>query len=110
MNRFTAILLLVFLLGIDSCKKEETSAPDQFPEWLQAKITELTSEFNLCEYTYVEIIEYKNEFYYNISCGVWNCIYCQIFDKNGNRPTWTNSGIEDFLTNKKLIKTLPACP
>jgi len=109
MNRFIAILLIVFLLGI-TCKKEEITPPDQFPEWLQAKITELTSEFDLCKYTNVEIIEYKGEFYYNISCGVWNCIYCQIFDVNGNRPTWTNEGMQDFLTNKKIIKTLPACP
>jgi hypothetical protein len=109
MKRSSAIFLIVFLLGIDSCKKEETSVSDQFPEWLQAKITELTSEFNLCEYTNVEIIEYKGELYYNISCGAWNCIYCQIFDQNGNRRTWTTGEMPDFLTNKKLIKTVPAC-
>ena len=110
MRRFATILLIIFLLGTDSCKKDENSTPDQFPEWLQAKITELTSEFNLCKITDVTIIEYKGQKYYHVYCGVWSCMYCQLFDEQGNRPVWESNEWNDFLTNKKVIKTLPACP
>jgi hypothetical protein len=111
MKRVIFFACLCLVLSTFSCdKKDEITAPDQFPVWLQTKITELISDSNLCEYTNVEIIEYKGELYYNISCGLWNCIYCQIYDTNGNRPSWRNGGMQDFLTNKKLIKTLPACP
>lgn len=109
MNRFTTILLIVFLLGLDSCKKEEDSSPDQFPEWLQAKITELTSEFDLCEITDVTIIEYNEKTYYHIYCGLWSCMYCQFYDEQGNRPNWENNQWNDFFANKKEIITVPAC-
>ena len=110
MNRFTAILLIAFLLGIDSCKKEETSPPDQFPKWLQAKITELTSEFDLCKFTDVTISEYKGNRYYEIYCGIWSCYHCQLFDEQGDRPTWNSNDWNDFFTNQKVVKILPACP
>ncbi len=110
MRRFATILLIIFLLGIDSCKKDETSNSDQFPGWLQAKITELTSEFNLCKITEVTIIEYKGQKYYHVYCGVWSCMYCQLFDETGNRPTWDNVEWNDFFSNKKEIKIVPACP
>ena len=110
MNRFTTILLIFFLLGLDSCKKEENQAPDQFPEWLQTKITELTSESNLCKFTDVTIIEFQEKRYYHIYCGVWSCMYCQLFDEQGNRPTWDNVEWNDFFANKKEIKIVPACP
>jgi len=109
MNRFTTILLIVFLLGINSCKKEENSAPDQFPEWLQSKITELVPDQNLCEITNVTIIEYNGKKYYHVYCGIWSCMYCQLFDELGNHPIWETNEFSDFLKNLKVIKTVPAC-
>lgn len=110
MNRFTAILLLVFLLGMDSCKKEETSAPDQFPEWLQTKITELTSKQDICKITDVTISEYQGKKYYEVYCGIWSCYHCQLFDESGNQPTWNSDKWKDFFANQKVMKILPACP
>jgi hypothetical protein len=110
MSRFTIILLLVFILGMDSCKKEEDAISDQFPGWLQTKITELTSEFNLCEYTDVTIIEYNGKTYYHIYCGVCSCSHCQLFDDKGNHAVWEDNEFSDFLKYGKVIKVLPACP
>jgi hypothetical protein len=110
MRQFYTILLIVFLLGMDSCKKEENSTTDQFPGWLQTKITELTSEFNLCEYTDVTIIEYNGKTYYHIYCGVWSCSHCQLFDDKGNHAVWEYNEFSDFLKYSKVIKALPACP
>lgn len=73
------------------------------------KVAEVISEFNRCELTNVEIINFEGKTYYNISCAIWNCIYCQLFDEKGNHPIWNSNEWNDFLANKKVIKTVPAC-
>lgn len=105
---FACLCLILSTLSCD--KKDEITDDDQFPAWLQTKITELTSEFDLCKMTDVTIIEYKGERYYHIYCGLWSCMYCQLFDEHGNKPNWSNNDFNDFLANKKEIKVLPACP
>ena len=111
MKRLFLFSCIILLLGILSCnEKDEITPPDQFPDWLELKITELTSEFNNCEITDVTIIEYKGKLYYNIYSGLWSCVYCQLFDENGSRPNWEPTQWEDFFGSKKEIKTLPACP
>ena len=104
---FTTIMLLIGLLSCN--KKEETPVSKDFPEWLQLKITELVPEQNLCAITDVTIIEYNGKRYYHVYCGIWSCMYCQLFDEQGNRPVWDSTGWEDFFANKKEIQTVPAC-
>ena len=110
MKKLLLFVGIFISLYVSSCNEEETTAPDQFPRWLQTKITELTSEFNLCKYTDVAIYEYNGKQYYHVYCGVWSCDYCQLFDTKGNRPEWNTYEWNDFRANKKAIKTLPACP
>lgn len=110
MRNLVAVIFLVFLIGSGACKKENEPTNDQLPDWLQAKITELVPEQNLCKITDVTIIEYKEKRYYHIYCGIWSCMYCQLFDEKGNRPSWENTEWNDFMTNHKDLKTLPACP
>lgn len=109
MKRLPAFILVVLLTGLYSCKKDDHSANEPFPEWLQAKITELTSVQNVCSITDVTIYEYKGERYYHIYCGLWSCMYCEFFDEKGNRPNWDTNNWNDFQANKKVIKTVPAC-
>lgn len=109
MKQFPIFILIVLLIGLSSCKKDNNSANDQFPEWLQAKITELVPDQNLCEITDVTIIEYNGKKYFHVYCGIWSCMYCQLFDEQGNRPNWETSEWNDFFANKKEIKTVPAC-
>lgn len=110
MKRLFLIIGIFLILGIYSCnKKDEISNPDEFPAWLQTKITELVPEQNLCKITDVTIIEYQGKRYYHVYCGLWSCMYCQLFDETGNRPTWDDTQWNDFFANKKDIKTLPAC-
>jgi len=103
------IICLLLLGSIFSCTKEKSDHPDQFPVWLQAKIMEITSENDLCKYTHIEIIKFEGKFYYNIRCDVWNCIYCQVFDEQGNKIQWNSETLNIFLANNEVIKTLPAC-
>ena len=110
MKRLFLFACIFLFLGVSSCnKKDEITPPDQFPHWLELKITELTSEFKLCEITDVTYIEYKGKLYYHIYCGLWSCMYCQVFDENGNRPSWETNDWNDFFAHKKEIKTVPAC-
>lgn len=111
MKRLFIIACVIFLVGIFSCeKKDENKIPDQFPEWLQAKITELVPDQKMCEITDVTIIEFKGEKYYHIYCGLWSCSHCQLFDEQGNRPIWEPNEFNDFLKSGKVIKVIPACP
>lgn len=110
MKRLFIIACAIFLVGILSCKKkDEITLPDQFPEWLQAKITALTSDKNICSITDVTITEHKGKRYYNVYCGLWSCVYCQFFDEQGNHPIWETNEFSDFLKSGKVIKVLPAC-
>lgn len=84
MNRLIYLFSIFFLLLISACNKDEPNARDQFPELLQAKITELVPDQNLCEITTVTIIEYNGKNYYHIYCGIWSCMYCQLFDEKRN--------------------------
>jgi len=111
MKRLFLFVGVFLILGVLSCdKKDEETNPDQFPEWLQTKITEITSKQNICSITNVTIIEYQGKRYYNIYCGLWSCVYCQFFDEKGNRPTWESNQWNDFFANKKDVKVVPACP
>jgi len=102
-------ITLLLLFSITACHKEDTSVSEEFPEWLQAKITELVPDQNLCKITDVTIIEFKGEKYFHVYCGIWSCMYCQLFDKNGNRPAWESNVWNDFFANQKVLKTVPAC-
>ncbi len=110
MTRLLHFVCIFLLLGVLACdKKDEDTTTDQLPEWLQEKITELVPDQKSCWITDVTIIEYKGERYYHVYCGLWSCMYCQLFDKNGNRPSWETNQWNDFFTNKKEIKVVPAC-
>lgn len=111
MKQFFLFACIFLLLGVLACdKKNEDISTDQLPEWLQAKVTEVNSEFNHCESIFVEVINFEGKTYYNIRCILWNCIYCQLFDGQGNRPVWNSTEWNDFLAKQKVVETVPACP
>ena len=110
MKRLILLTCIIVLTGIFACnKKDEIPDNKQFPEWLQLKIDELIPDQDLCTITTVSILEYKGKKYYHVYCGLWSCMYCQLFDEKGNRPNWETDEWNDFFTNEKEIKTLPAC-
>lgn len=110
MKRFIFLASVIFLLGVLSCdKKEIIDGPEDFPAWLQTKITELITPNNLCNITDVTIIEYNGKKYYHIYAGLWSCMYCQLFDEQGNRPNWDTNVWNDFFAKKKEIQVVPAC-
>ena len=110
MRRLILLLYFSALFGFLSCdKKEIVESPEQFPVWLQEKISELVTPSNICNITDVTIIQYNGKKYYHIYAGLWSCMYCELFDEQGNRPVWDGKGWGDFYTKKKDIQTVPAC-
>ncbi|MCX6237072.1 MAG: hypothetical protein NTY07_05840 [Bacteroidia bacterium] len=110
MRRFILLIGIFLLLSFLSCDKKDTiTGPRDFPLWLQAKITELVTPNNICEFTDVTIIEYNGKRYYHIYAGLWSCMYCQLFDEQGNRPDWDTSVWNDFFAKKKEVQVIPAC-
>ncbi len=103
------IFIFAFLVAFSCHKKEETLVSKELPEWLQLKIAELVPDQKLCEITDVTFIEYKGQIYYHVYCGIWSCMYCQLFDQQGNRPNWDSDVWQDFLAKKREIQTVPAC-
>jgi len=110
MKRLTLLYMFIILLSVFSChRKEENAISKEFPAWLQLKITELVPDPQMCKITDVTFIEYNGKRYYHVYCGIWSCMYCQLFDEQGNRPDWNSDDWNDFITNKKDIQTVPAC-
>lgn len=111
MRRLFFFFCIILMTGFFSCRKSIISspAPDQFPQWLQERITVVTQNQKFCSITSVTVIEYKGQQYYNIYCGFSSCMYCELYDLSGNHPVWDSDKWNDFAMNKKEIKVLKAC-
>jgi hypothetical protein len=67
-----------------SChKNEETTVTKEIPPWLQLKVAALVPEPALCEITEITFIQYNGKNYFHVYCGIWSCMYCQLFDEQG---------------------------
>lgn len=100
---------LIFLMFYSCHKNEETTVTKEIPPWLQLKVAALVPEPALCEITEITFIQYNGKNYFHVYCGIWSCMYCQLFDEQGNRPDWSNEVWQDFFTKKRDIQTVPAC-
>lgn len=110
MKRVLIFLCIISLLctGL-SCGKKEVTGDDPLPEWIPMKVSELITDQNLCQITDITVISYNGKTYYHIYCGIWSCMYCHLFDEEGNRPAWEQNEWNDFFARKKEIRKVPAC-
>ncbi|MBT3385468.1 MAG: hypothetical protein HN778_19120 [Prolixibacteraceae bacterium] len=104
-NLYPILFLFIFLV---SCEKEENTI-SEIPEWLQSQIEELeNSEY--CFDCSLTKITFNNEFYYHIYCGFWSCMYCKLYDPNGELIDWSSDNFNNFLSEKKDEVVLWTCP
>ena len=103
-NLYLISFLFIFLV---SCEKEETISSD-IPEWLQPRIEELEN-LEHCFDCSLTRITFNNEFYYHIYCGLWSCVYCEMYDKNGKLVNWSADNFNNFLSEKKDEVVLWSC-
>jgi hypothetical protein len=100
-------LILVVLLLLISCQKEENPKPD-VPDWFLPQIEQLESsgQFYGCSITQ---IMYDNKIYYHLYCGYWSCMYCKLYDNKGKLVEWQQEEFNNFLENKKNETVIWKC-
>lgn len=100
------LLLPLLLFFLVSCQKDELNT--EIPEWLQPRIEELDKSSNCfdCELTRYT---FNDEFYYHIYCGYWSCLYCELYNKNGNLVEWGVTDFNDFMSEKKDELVIWSC-
>jgi hypothetical protein len=103
---FTGIFLLLSFL---SCDKKEINDLDSLPEWLNQKIEQQALDQNLCEFNQIMTKDYNSSKFYVIQPAISSCMYCEVFDEYGTKPTWDENTWTDFRKNLKIIKTQTAC-
>jgi hypothetical protein len=95
---FVFFLSLLFI----SCEKEEKLPPN--PEWLNTMISQLEDSPTpgIVVYAY----KWKEDYYYNISNPISSCMFCELYDFQGDKQTWTDDVFSDFASNSRLIKAV----
>jgi len=103
------IVILSFFLSLMflGCHKDIAVEPFNYnkdtPDWLKAKIS-LMSNDSSSFYTQTKVYRYiwHNEFIYHISIPLSSCVYCELYDQNGNKVQIVNDAmLQDFLKNRK---------
>lgn len=105
MNKLYLISILFVL--IVSCQKEETLSPI-IPDWFLPQIEELEKSGDCFDCTITQIT-YENKKYYHLYCGYWSCIYCKLYDSNGNLVKWETEESNNFFKNKKNETVIWKC-
>ncbi|MGQ8337132.1 hypothetical protein ACUNWD_11325 [Sunxiuqinia sp. A32] len=81
-----------------------------FPDSLELKIKELKQQGDdFCDICRVEVIQFEGEEYYSLYCDLWSCIYCHVYDEEGNEISWEQETWESFVENHEVIQTVPIC-
>lgn len=96
MNKLYLVSLLLFLFI--SCNEDETPQKE-IPEWIQPIIENLDNSGECYGCSLAEI-NYNNKTYYHLYCSYWSCMYCNLYDSNGNTVEWETEDFSSFLTNK----------
>ena len=102
-------LIFLFLICIlfVSCQKEETPKPD-VPDWFIPQIEELESSGECYSCTITQIT-FNNKLYYELYCGYWSCMYCHLYDGEGELVDWEIEEFNNFLENKNSEKVIWNC-
>jgi hypothetical protein len=102
-------ILFLFSLFFFSCNKEETPEPE-IPQWLNTKIEEFENTEQHCWSCEITRYTYNNEFYYNLYCSYWSCMFCQFYNQNGQLVSEIETfDFEDFNSSSKDEKVIWNC-
>lgn len=94
-------LLLLIVIIFCSCSKDEISE-SEIPEWLEPRIEELENTEQHCWSCNITRYTYNDEFYYNIYCGYWSCMYCKFYNSEGTLVSELSEfDFNNFIANKQ---------
>jgi hypothetical protein len=96
-----AFLFLLFFLVL-SCEKEEKLPPN--PAWLNTMISQLERS----PLPGISIYAYKwnEKYYYHVQNPISSCLFCEIYNYDGERVTFTDDEFSDFANNGKRIRAV----
>ena len=91
-----SFLALIFFLN--SCSSGSYSETYNFnestPEWLKEKIDSISNASgNYYDLTKVYRYDWKESFIYYFYIPVSSCMYCELYDENGNKITAVNDSL-----------------
>ncbi len=98
---FISVLLFAAFVG---CQKNNAVEPFNYerdtPLWLKVKIDSMSTNQ---EYFGTEVYRYEwnGKFVYHITSIINSCMFCDVFDQNGNKIQLTSEDVLDFQQNKK---------
>ena len=96
--------IAVFLL---SCQKEDSSG-NEIPDWFKSQIEQLEKSGTCFDCSITKIV-YKQEIYYHLYCRIWSCMYCNLYNSNGNLVKWDQEKFSDFIKNKREEAVIWKC-
>ena len=101
------VMAFFFAFLFFSCNKEEATETT-IPEWFWPAIEELEKSGD-CYGCSITQITYEKCTYYNLYCGFWSCMYCNLFDSEGNHINWETEEFNKFLSEKKDERIIWEC-
>lgn len=102
MKKYFFILAVLFLcLGMAGCKENESVV--DIPDWLSTKIQEFEKDENLLAVVNIYRCKWKGQVIYYIDNPLNSCIYCEVYDRYGNKIIWDEEGndVENFVATRK---------
>ncbi len=90
-------ILLIILLILSTCEKERFD--NKNPKWLDEMIQEMENN-PYYGGSYIERYTWRNHYYYEVTIPVSSCLYCDIYNVDGERIDWQENDLEDYLQNK----------
>lgn len=100
------IVIGLIIFGCFACDNEEF---DNKPSWMDEKVDAVLSEKDDCEITTVTVYQYNDELYYNIYCGYWSCMFCHLYNADGEKVDLSQEDFNDFNDLKEKLEEFPAC-
>jgi hypothetical protein len=101
--KISALAFIILVLSsLPACERNE--APT-IPGWLSAKIAEMEDE-PFYALALVVRHEWKSGYYYYVNIPLSSCMYCDVYDAEGNKINWDIESLDDYLrhrTNETLI-------
>ena len=103
-SKLFAILSIVVIVSV-GCQNGNSVEPFNYerdtPAWLKVKIDSMsTNQYYHGSQVYRYI--WRNDFIYDIFIPVSSCVYCEVFNKDGAKITFTGDNmLQDYLNNRK---------
>ena len=70
------------------------------PVWLREKIDSISTQ-KIYALTKVYRYELHNKYIYYFKIPLSSCVYCEVYDSNGNKIQFNDEKVSDFEKNKK---------